>query len=873
MFFSTVLDRSGWEGTGRPTRVFPAIVAYNQDPQTGDIPGNGNVWGVQAGSWYLEKAGSGFRVVGAGGDNQLCVVVPATVTPAGIGASTMTVASTAAISPATDITAFMATELDFSCGTGLTASVTGSVMTVNATYATPAVPGTVSTTYQYFAGLKGFYQGILSPFMQFYTTGYTDPYIELSSSYLTVGSGTSSTAGNIVIQPDNSLFAYGAQIFIAVSGQGWTGVSSSAHIVLEASGGIVGGGGGAFWIAMLDVPDASGCLVEITGGLYVSAGVNTLASSLVIPASPTPGVAAAVIDSASFPCTQDGAGGSDWGVYFGTSRANYPVASYVDFYFYGYTWAFNGTTPVQCASPGTTTSYAYPSSITVTSGIVTAVTAGSAPLSAITVGTTAIGSSNSYGLLYTNPSGILSSVATPSVTGQLLLSGSIGWATMSGDATIAAGGALTIAANAVTYAKMQTMSASTLLGNPTGSSAAPSEITLGSGLSFSGTTLVATGGGGGSGTVTSITAGTGLTGGTITSTGTIALSVPVSIADGGTNSTTTLTNNQVMVSSSGSIVELGAMTNGQLVIGHTSNAPSIATLTAGTGIAITNGAGSITIAASGGGAYYQTMQYQGGAAATQEPILEWDPDIFVLTDDPTNTATSVTVTSNVALLGSALTGNEVVVSNAGGTALVELGAMTNGQLVIGHTSNAPSIATLTAGTGIAITNGAGSITIAARQRGRHGRWPADQPRNHVLLLACQRHGLEFRRGGQHNLHGAILSQLHGQYRRDEIQFYRPGQPHRRIWAIWVFRLAQRNGRPGGVRRHHARPVHRQRLWAPPDQPERHQRFQRRDRAIDLGERDQHPNQHDRPRELCPGPGVRCWPNELVVRAGPLGVPT
>lgn len=41
----------------------------------------------------------------------------------------------------------------------------------------------------------------------------------------------------------------------------------------------------------------------------------------------------------------------------------------------------------------------------------------------------------------------------------------------------------------------------------------------------------------GSGTVSSITAGTGLTGGTITSTGTIALAIPVSIADGGTGVT------------------------------------------------------------------------------------------------------------------------------------------------------------------------------------------------------------------------------------------------------------------------------------------------------------------------------------------------
>lgn len=41
------------------------------------------------------------------------------------------------------------------------------------------------------------------------------------------------------------------------------------------------------------------------------------------------------------------------------------------------------------------------------------------------------------------------------------------------------------------------------------------------------------------GTVTSITAGTGLTGGAITTSGTIALSVPVSVANGGTGATTT----------------------------------------------------------------------------------------------------------------------------------------------------------------------------------------------------------------------------------------------------------------------------------------------------------------------------------------------
>ena len=76
-----------------------------------------------------------------------------------------------------------------------------------------------------------------------------------------------------------------------------------------------------------------------------------------------------------------------------------------------------------------------------------------------------------------------------------------------------------------------------------------------------------------------------------------------------------------------------------------------------------------------------------------------------------NTANALTSSNLAAKLGTQ-TAHSLAVFEGSSSALTALGAATNGQLPIGSTGADPVLATLTAGTGISITNGAGSISIA-----------------------------------------------------------------------------------------------------------------------------------------------------------------
>jgi len=185
-----------------------------------------------------------------------------------------------------------------------------------------------------------------------------------------------------------------------------------------------------------------------------------------------------------------------------------------------------------------------------------------------------------------------------------------------------------------------------------------------------------------------------------------SLDAPVSIANGGTNLS-------------------AAPTNGQLLIGNGTDY-SLATITAGTAIGVTNGSGTITInnegvtsAIAGTGISVDvstgdvTITNTGvtSIAGTANQITASAATGSVTLSVPSTFIAPGSVTATTTLTVSGNTANSFLYSGTGGL-VSTTAAPTNGQLLIGSTGGAPVAAALTAGTGISVTNGAGSITIA-----------------------------------------------------------------------------------------------------------------------------------------------------------------
>jgi hypothetical protein len=209
-------------------------------------------------------------------------------------------------------------------------------------------------------------------------------------------------------------------------------------------------------------------------------------------------------------------------------------------------------------------------------------------------------------------------------------------------------------------------------------------------------TIVARGASG-TGTVTSVSGGNN-----ITITGNPSINPTVNVS--GT------TNHAIQVgNASASLTSLAAATNGQLPIGSTGANPVVATLSAGAGISVTNGAGSITIANT-------------ASAQTWVEVTTTSQAMAVNTSYIANNAGLVTLTlPAVAALGTIVsvvgkgTGGWLIAQNAGQT--IFFGTLTStpgvgGSLASTHRRDAVNLVCITANTEWEVWHGPqGNLTV------------------------------------------------------------------------------------------------------------------------------------------------------------------
>ena len=182
-----------------------------------------------------------------------------------------------------------------------------------------------------------------------------------------------------------------------------------------------------------------------------------------------------------------------------------------------------------------------------------------------------------------------------------------------------------------------------------------------------------------------------------------------------------------MGSRAGAVTALGQATNGQLVIGSTGADPVLSTLTAGTGVTITNTAGSVSIAATGTGGTVTSVATAGtvnGITLTGGTITSTGTITLGGTLSGVDLTSQITGVLPVANGGTNLSSYSVgdILYASGATTLTKLAAGSNAD-VLTLAAGVPSWATPTTGDiesvqnatngGIESTNGTGpDVTLA-----------------------------------------------------------------------------------------------------------------------------------------------------------------
>lgn len=174
------------------------------------------------------------------------------------------------------------------------------------------------------------------------------------------------------------------------------------------------------------------------------------------------------------------------------------------------------------------------------------------------------------------------------------------------------------------------------------------------------------------------------------------------ISTAGAWSAPTVTQHSVVIGDANNEIKTtAALTNGQVVIGSTGADPVPATLTAGTGITITNGAGTITIAAPGGGFTWQTT------SANVSPMVKSNGYMAISPGGALTFALPATAGSTI--------GDTVIVTLDGATSF-QITQAASQQIVLGSS-------TTTSGAGGSLTSTANGDTVELVYQAT-GRWNA-----------------------------------------------------------------------------------------------------------------------------------------------------